>query len=312
MPKALVTGGAGFIGSHIVDRLLEKGFAVAVIDNLSTGYRRNLNQKAVSHEQDIRDGDAVRAVFEAERPDVVFHLAAQMDVRKSVADPVYDAQCNVLGSLNLLEAARATGVGKIIYASTGGAVYGEPRELPVPETHPIDPMCPYGASKHTVEHYLFMYRANYGLEYTVLRYPNVFGPRQDPHGEAGVVAIFSQLMLAGKQPRIFGRGDQTRDYVFVQDVVDANMLALEGGHGCIYNVGTGVETSVNQVFTAVAHAIGYSGEPAYAEERLGEISRICLDASRLRAEMGWTPRYTFEEGIQEATAFYKKQAASDA
>jgi len=308
LPKSLVTGGAGFIGSHIVDRLVEAGHTVSIIDNLSTGRRANINPAARFHEDDVRDGERVLAVFREEKPDYVFHLAAQMDVRKSVVDPVYDAQCNILGSLNLIEAARQVGARKLVYASTGGAVYGEPRELPVKETHPIDPMCPYGATKHTVEHYLFMYRANYGIDYTVLRYPNIYGPRQDPHGEAGVVAIFSQLMLAGKQPKVFGDGSQTRDYVFVSDVVDANVLAIDGGSGGIFNLGTGVETSVTDVFRTVAAAVGYTGEPLFAEERLGEIHRICLDASLIGKTLGWTPKHTFEQGVAKAVAYYREQA----
>jgi UDP-glucose 4-epimerase len=302
---ALVTGGAGFIGSHIVDRLLGKGMRVAVIDNLSSGYRENVNADAVLHEADIRDAERVRAIFGEEKPEVVFHLAAQMDVRKSVADPVYDAQCNVIGSLNLLEACKATGTRKFVFSSTGGVIYGEPNYLPVREDHATLPMCPYGAAKRSVETYLHMYQENFGVGYTVLRYGNVYGPRQDPHGEAGVIAIFSQMMLSGDQPRIFGDGSQTRDYVNVRDVVEANMLAMDGGNGRIFNVGTAIGTPVLDIFNYVKAATGYPGEPLFAPERVGEISRISLDVTYIGEELGWKPTLCLAEGVPLAVDFYR-------
>jgi len=217
--RILVTGGAGFIGSHVVDRYVADGHHVAIIDNLSTGFEENINPQAVFYKVDITDQQAVAEVFEKERPEIVNHHAAQMDVRRSVADPAFDAVTNIVGSIHLIENAVRTNVSKFIYASTGGAVYGEPRYLPADEDHPINPLSQYGISKHTVEHYLQLYQVNDGLTYTVLRYGNVYGPRQNPHGEAGVNAIFAGLMLAGKQPTIFGDGSKTRDYVYVSDVV---------------------------------------------------------------------------------------------
>jgi UDP-glucose 4-epimerase len=216
MTKILVTGGAGFIGSHVVDLFLEQGYEVVILDDLSTGRASNLNPQAKFYQMDIRSPE-VRSVFDAERPDYVSHHAAQMDVRRSVAQPLFDADVNIVGSINLIECAKDFGVKRFVYISTGGAVYGEPERLPCDEAHPINPICQYGASKHTVEHYLYMYHVNYGLKYTVLRYPNVFGPRQDPHGEAGVVAIFTGKMLSGEPVVVNGDGEQTRDFVYVGD-----------------------------------------------------------------------------------------------
>ena len=237
MAKILVTGGAGFIGSHVVDLFLEKGFEVVILDDLSTGRTSNLNPGAKFYQMDIRD-PKICNIFEVEKPDYISHHAAQMDVRRSVAQPLFDADVNILGSINLIECAKEFGVKRFVYISTGGAVYGEPERVPCEETDPINPICQYGASKHTVEHYLFMYNVNYGLKYTVLRYPNVFGPRQDPHGEAGVVAIFTGKMLAGEQVIINGDGEQTRDYVYVGDCARANYLAVTVEHQTgIYNLG---------------------------------------------------------------------------
>src|SRR4030067_347000 len=223
--KGLVTGGAGFIGSHVVDALISAGYEVVVVDDLSTGNLANLNPAATFYQMDIRS-QQLAEVFEKERPAYVDHHAAQMDVRRSIADPLFDAEVNVIGSINLIECCRRYGVKRLIYISTGGAVYGEPEYLPCDEAHPINPICPYGASKHTVEHYLFMYQQNYGLEYNVLRYPNVYGPRQDPHGEAGVVAIFTGQMLDDKQVVINGDGEQPRYFVYVEGCAQANRLAM--------------------------------------------------------------------------------------
>ena len=300
----LVTGGAGFIGSHVVDALLVGGHDVAIADNLSTGRRDNLNPRARFYEVDIRSPELAR-VFATERPEIVDHHAAQMDVRRSVADPLYDAGINILGSLNLLELARQHGVRKIIYISSGGAVYGEPQYLPCDEKHPIDPLCPYGASKHIVEHYLYMYRQNYGLDYTVLRYGNVYGPRQDPHGEAGVVAIFAGQMLSGQQPLINGSGEQERDFVYVSDCVQANLLALTKGSGEIYNIGYGAGTSINEIFAQMKEVTAHGGEPVHGPPKLGETFKIYLDVSKARRELGWEPRVALREGMGQTVAYFR-------
>jgi len=303
--KILVTGGAGFIGSHVVDVYLEAGHQVAVVDDLSTGRRSNLNAGATFYRLDIRSPD-LRDVFERERPEVVNHHAAQMDVRRSVADPLFDADVNVRGSLNLLECARQSGVRKFIYISTGGAVYGEPVYLPCDEEHPIAPLCPYGVSKHTVEHYLYLYHQLYGLDYTVLRYPNVYGPRQNPQGEAGVVAIFTAQMLQQARVVINGSGDQERDFVYVSDCARANLLALENGAGRIYNLGWGVGTSVNDIFRYLQGLTAYARQPDYGPPKAGETFRIYLDASRARRELGWQPMVNLEEGLQRTVAYFRE------
>ncbi len=308
--KVIVTGGAGFIGSHICDQLIERDFAVAVIDDLSTGKRQNLPPDARFYHTDIRD-QAVSEIFAEEKPEYVFHLAAQMDVRKSVADPAYDAEVNIGGTVNLLEAGRAVNLKKIIYASTGGAIYGEPKHIPASENIPVEPLCPYGISKHTVEHYLELYRKLYGMNYTVLRFPNVYGPRQDPHGEAGVVAIFARLMLSGKQPKIFGDGTKTRDYVYVEDIVEANMRALEGGDGAVLNLGWGEQVTDQQIFDGVRDAVGCSSTPEYAPKRLGEVGHIALDASLARKVLGWEPRISLHEGLRRAVQFYRRLSAGE-
>ena len=304
--KILVTGGAGFIGSHVVDLYLEHGHQVAVVDDLSTGHRRNLNPRATFYDADIRSPE-MASIFELERPEIVNHHAAQMDVRRSVEEPVLDADVNILGSLNLLECSRKYGVQRVLYISTGGAVYGEPEYLPCDESHPINPICQYGASKHTVEHYLFMYRLNYGLEYTVLRYPNVYGPRQDAHGEAGVVAIFTGLMLADGPVIINGDGDQVRDFVYVGDCAQANLQALRKADGSgIYNLGTGTGTSVNEVFRSLMVITGYRREPVHGPAKLGETRRIYLDASKAARELGWSPRIGLEEGLRETVRHFQQ------
>ena len=308
--KAIVTGGAGFIGSHICDALIERGIEIAVVDNLSSGKRRNLPPGATFYEVDVRDA-SVREIFAKEKPDYLFHLAAQMDVRKSVTDPVYDASVNIGGTANLLEAGRASGLKKIIYAATGGAMYGDPRVLPADEGTPIEPLCPYGISKGTAELYLELYRKLYGMSYTSLRFPNVYGPRQDPHGEAGVVAIFSQLMLAGQQPKIFGDGTMTRDYVYVGDIVDANMLALDAGDGVAMNLGWGKEISTQQIFDGVRDAVGCDIVPNYVPERLGEVAHISLDAGLAKKVLGWEPKVELRDGLRRAVEFYRKLSAGE-
>ena len=301
--KVLVTGGAGFCGSHLVDRLIAEGHQVVVVDNLSTGFERNINSQARFFKMDIRDQN-LEEIFKREGIEIVNHHAAQMDVRRSTREPMYDADVNILGSLNLMQLAVKYGIKKFIYISSGGAVYGEPEYLPVNEGHKINPGCQYGISKHTVEHYLTLYQAHYGLNFTVLRYPNVYGPRQNPYGEAGVVAIFGMQMLAGIQPTIFGDGTKTRDYVYISDVVAANILAMgDKGDGRIYNLGWEKEVSDLEVFTAVRDALGKTTEPQFGEKRLGEIDRICLDSTKARQELGWQPKVPFAEGIKSTMEF---------
>ncbi len=307
--KILVTGGAGFIASHVTDRYLQLGHEVAVVDNLSTGFRENINKDAIFYEEDIRKFDAIDKIFKDFKPDIVNHHAAQMDVRKSVEDPVYDAECNILASLNLIIKAVEYNVKRFIYISTGGAVYGEPKELPVKETHPINPECQYGISKHTVEHYLYLYKLLYGLDYVVLRYPNVYGPRQNPMGEAGVVAIFCGKMLKNEQPVIFGDGEQLRDYVYIDDVVEANVLALNKGSG-IYNIGSGIGSSVNFIYRILADELGYKNKPVYDRPRKGEIYKIYLNADLAKKELGWSYKVKFEEGLRRTARWFKERLSS--
>jgi UDP-glucose 4-epimerase len=306
MAKILVTGGAGFIGSHVVDLFLEKGFEVIILDDLSTGRASNINSQAKFYQMDIRD-PKIRDIFEAEKPDYVSHHAAQMDVRRSVAQPLFDADVNILGSINLIECAKEFGVKRFVYISTGGAVYGEPEHVPCEETDAINPICQYGASKHTVEHYLFMYNMNYGLKYTVLRYPNVFGPRQDPHGEAGVVAIFTGKMLANEPVTINGDGEQTRDYVYVGDCARANYLAVTVDHKPgIYNLGWSRPTSVNDIFFALAKAIGYSNPANYGPAKVGETRHIYLNAAKANKDLGWEPTLNLDEGLANTVAYFRE------
>jgi UDP-glucose 4-epimerase len=305
MAKILVTGGAGFIGSHVVDLFLAKGYEVVVLDDLSTGKLSNLNPQAKFHQIDIRSPE-VREVFAAERPDYVSHHAAQAEVRRSVAEPMFDASVNILGSLNLLECAREFAVKHFVYISSGGAAYGEPERLPCDEGHPVNPICPYGASKHTVEHYLYMYHANFGLNYTVLRYPNVFGPRQNPAGEAGVVAIFAGKMLAGEPATVNGDGEQTRDFVYVGDCAFANYLALTVDHPSgIYNLGWCRPTSINEIFYALAKITNYSQPIQHGPAKVGETRHIYLDAGKAARELGWTPSLTLEEGLAKTVSYFK-------
>lgn len=308
--KVLVTGGAGFIGSHVVDACLKQGYEVVVVDDLSTGRRSNLNPAASFYQVDIRS-EEIEAIFEKEKPDFVDHHAAQMDVRRSVAEPRFDADVNIVGSINLLEIAKDHGVKRFVYISTGGAVYGEPEYLPCDENHPINPICQYGASKHTVEHYLYMYREMYGLNYVVLRYPNVFGPRQDPHGEAGVVAIFTGKMLAGEQAVVNGDGEQSRDFVYVGDCAAANVLALSTDKSnTIYNLGSGYGNSVNEIFDTLKMITGYSLPRIHGPAKLGETRHIYLDASKARAELGWEPTVSLEEGLEQTVMYFREAEVS--
>jgi UDP-glucose 4-epimerase len=304
--RALVTGGAGFIGSNLVDALIEQGDDVVVVDNLSTGRRENLEPAFAARtelaEVDLRDGDELSGVFERVRPEVVFHLGAQIDVRRSVADPAFDARVNVEGTINVLAAALGTGARRVINSSTGGAIYGEGRTLPAPEDHPTAPEAPYGQSKFAAEGYCELFRRLHGLSTVSLRYGNVYGPRQDPLGEAGVIAIFCGRLRQGERPLIFGDGKQTRDYIYVGDVVSANLLAAESDTTGPFNVGTGVETTVLDLVQALAaHAEG-AFEPEHAEARPGEVRHIALDASRAESELGWRAEVPLEEGLERTLA----------
>lgn len=303
--KVLVTGGAGFIGSHIVDACLAAGHDVAIVDDLSTGKRANVDPRARLHQADLRDEDALKAVFELERPEVISHQAAKANVRESMARPRLYAEVNILGSLNLLEQARQYGVKKIVYASTGGAVYGEPEYLPADEAHPINPLDPYGASKHQVEHYLYIYRKHYGLDYTVLRYANVYGPRQDPEGEAGVIAIWTALMLKGKTATVYGTGEQERDFVYVGDIARANVLALDKGGGEIINLGSTIPTSINQVFDLLKSITGYAQERIHGPAKAGEVYRSYITHDKAERLLGWAPTVPLREGLQRTVDHFR-------
>jgi len=306
--RILVTGGAGFIGSNVADMLIEGGHEVHVMDDLSTGSRENLNPGAVFHELDIRSPGAAGVVRDGGF-DVLCHHAAQMDVRRSVREPLFDADVNIRGTISLLEAAREGGVRRVVYASTGGAVYGEPETIPVAESHSVNPICHYGISKHTVEHYLFLYRHLYGLDYVVLRYPNVYGPRQNPHGEAGVTAIFTLAYLEGRRPRINGDGNQLRDYVHVHDIARANVMAMDLGRrdisGRIFNIGWGEGRSVRELDGIIRRLVGTDLLPEQGPPLPEEILRISLDA-RLAAEvLGWKPEIGFEEGLADLVEYHR-------
>ncbi len=301
--KILVTGGAGFIGSHVVDALIQRGHQVVVVDNLSTGRSANVNPAATFYQGDICSSELER-IFEKERPEMVNHHAAQTVIQKSMEDPVFDVEQNIVGSLNLVLQCLRFGVKKIVYASSAG-IYGEPQYLPVDESHRVTPISYYGISKHTVEHYLNLSYLQNSLNYAVFRYSNVYGPRQSPRGEAGVVAIFTRQMLREERPTIFGKGDKTRDYVYVADVVAANLLAMEKDIGGVFNIGTGVETSDQQMFDLVAGLTGYRDNPHHAPVRKGEIYRICLDSGKAEKEIGWQPRFALREGLTETVSYYR-------
>ena len=302
--KVLVSGGAGFIGSHVCDVFLGAGYTVVALDNLSSGRKENLASGATLVVQDIRSSEAADLV-RRERPDVLCHLAAQMDVRASVSDPRFDADTNILGFLNLLEAARGAGVRKVVFSSTGGAIYGEQEVFPAPESHPLRPVSPYGVSKAAGELYLGYFRAQYGLPSVSLRYANVYGPRQNPHGEAGVVAIFSERLLAGKPCTIYGTGRQTRDFVFVEDVARANLLAVERAVEGPINIGTGVETDINQLHALLAKAARLPEPPRFAAAKPGEQLRSSLDAALAARVLGWSASVALEEGLRRTLAWFR-------
>ena len=304
--KILVTGGAGFIGSNIVDAYINAGHAVVIVDDLSTGRTRNINKDAIFVEMNIQDPQ-LKEVFVEHKIDAVNHHAAQMDVRRSVDDPIFDAQSNVLGFLNILQNCSKHGTKKVIFASSGGAIYGEQDYFPADEKHNTQPYSPYGITKLVGEKYLFFYDLTYGIKFTALRYANVYGPRQNPHGEAGVVAIFSKLLLSGKQAVINGSGEQTRDYVFVKDVVKANLLALDNNKSDIFNVGTGVETNVNQLFSAINKLSGANVPEKHVPAKAGEQMRSVVDATKIQKTLGWKADYLLEAGLAETIEYFKTQ-----
>ena len=308
----MVTGGAGFIGSTLVDRLLAEGHRVDVVDDLSSGSMANLAEargdrahELKVHQVDIRDA-AVVELIGRRQPEVIFHLAAQADVRVSVARPAFDAEVNVLGSINVMEGARIAGTRKVVFASSGGTIYGEPapEDLPVKESHPQQPLSPYGVAKRVVTDYLNVYREIHGIEFTSLAMANIYGPRQDPHGEAGVVAIFAGLLLDGRPCTVFGDGTQTRDFVYVDDAVDAFVRAAEKGSGLLCNIGTGVETSVNELYAAMAAAAGVTQAPVHAPTRPGELARSALDPGRAGIHLGWEPWTDLATGTAEVLRWF--------
>jgi len=302
--KILVTGGAGFIASHIVDKFIEEGHEVVILDDLSTGFEKNINSKAKFVKLNIRD-DKVSNLFEDEKFDVVNHHAAQMDVRRSVADPAFDANTNILGTINLLQNSVKHGVNKFMFASTGGAVYGEQECFPADENHPTNPVSPYGISKLSVEKYLYFYFNEHKLNYTILRYANIYGPRQNPFGEAGVVAMFSAKLLKGDQPIINGTGEQTRDYIFVKDVVKANFLTLSDKESDIYNVGTGIETNVNELYELLNVIVGNGQEEKHGPAAAGEQMRSVIASDKLFNKFNWKPTTKLIDGLKETTDYFK-------
>ena len=306
MPKAIVTGGAGFIGSFVVDNLIDKNFDVFVIDNLSTGNVGNLNKKIFKNRKFYFNNilnEEISEIFAKERPNYVFHLAAQINVRKSIKDPIEDSKTNILGSLNILNCCVKSGVEKIIFSSSGGAIYSDGCKIPSSELEEESPMSPYGIAKLSVEKYLEFYKNVHGLDYVSLRYSNVYGPRQNSGGEAGVVSIFINKILSGKNPLINGSGEQTRDYIFVKDVSDANIMALNLSG--IFNVGTGKETSVNELFKKIAYEMNYNQGEVHGPEINGEIMTSCLDAGKLRSQ-GWSPKYDLDSGLKETINYFKE------
>jgi UDP-glucose 4-epimerase len=302
--RILVTGGAGFIASHIADAFINEGHSVTILDNLSTGFEKNINPKAKFVKGDICDKE-ISSLFEKEKFDIVNHHAAQMDVRKSVADPAFDANTNIIGTLNLLQNSVKTGVKKFMFASTGGAVYGEQSYFPADESHPTSPLSPYGISKLAVEKYLYFYSVQYNLNYTVLRYANIYGPRQSPMGEAGVVAIFTSKLLKNEQPIINGPGTQTRDYVFVGDVVKANITTLNDGNSDIYNIGTGQETDVNQLFHMLNKITGNDMPEKHGPAAPGEQMRSVITSDKIFKKFNWKPSTPIETGLSKTVEFFR-------
>jgi UDP-glucose 4-epimerase len=304
--RILVTGGAGFIASHLVDAFVAAGHQVSVLDDLSSGRRENLNPQAHFYQLDVQD-PAVAEVFGREQPEVLCHHAAQMDVRRSVADPMFDARVNLVGLLNLMEQGRRNDLKRVLFASTGGAIYGEQETFPAPETHKTEPVSPYGVAKLASERYLFFYWVTYGISYAALRYANVYGPRQNPHGEAGVVAIFAEKLLRGEQPVINGDGRQQRDYIHVSDLVRANLAALTSEFVGAVNLGTGIETDVNALFHHLCKFCGSTASEQHGPAKPGEQRRSVIDSSLARRALGWQPQVSLEEGLQQTVAFFRER-----
>jgi len=303
--KVLVTGGCGFIGSHLVDKLVEKNYEVVVLDNLSTGKKERLNQKAKLIIADITNGKEIEEIFSLEKPQIVVHAAAQVMLRKSIEEPILDATTNIIGTINVLEACRKSGVKKIIYTSTGGARYGNPKYLPTDENHPLEPNAPYGISKHSAEHYVKAYSALYGFDYLIFCFGNVYGPRDDPKCKR-VTAIFSDQILNGAQPIIFGDGGQTRDFIYVLDIAEfiANSIEKTPEHK-LFNLANGTQVSVNQIFEDLKKISGYKGEAKHIEAVNGEIRDIVLDTTLAQKELGWKPNTSLEEGLKETFEWMK-------
>ncbi|HTY10156.1 MAG TPA: NAD-dependent epimerase/dehydratase family protein [Bacteroidota bacterium] len=302
----LLTGGAGFIGSNIADAYLEAGHNVVVVDDLSTGNIGNVNPRAKLSRLDIRSPE-IENLFKETKFDVINHHAAQMDVRRSVADPKFDASVNVLGMLNVLEFGLKYGVKKVVFSSTGGAIYGEQDYFPADEQHPLRPLSPYGITKLATEKYLYYYQAVHGIQHVILRYANIYGPRQNPHGEAGVIAIFADKMLRGGTPVINGDGKQTRDYVYVSDVVKANLLALSPSSSGIFNIGTGIENDVNTLFRFIKKFSGAACEERHGEAKIGEQLRSVIDHSKAKKVLGWEPTVALEDGLKKTVEFFKEK-----
>jgi len=309
--RILVTGGAGFIASHVTDAFVAARHQVSVLDDLSSGKRENLNPKAAFYHLDVQD-PGVAEVMRRERPEVLCHHAAQMDVRRSVADPVLDAKINLVGLLNIMEHGRANGLKRVLFASTGGAIYGEQDVYPAPETHKTEPISPYGVAKLASERYLFFYSVAYGISYAALRYANVYGPRQNPHGEAGVVAIFAEKLLRGEQPMINGDGKQTRDYVYVGDLVRANLAALTSDFTGAINLGTGIETDVNTIFQQLRGLVGSAAPEQHGPAKPGEQLRSVIDNRLAQRVLGWRPEVSLQDGLRETLAFFRARVAAKA
>lgn len=305
--RALVTGGAGFIGSHLVDRLLAEGFRVTIVDDLSSGKIQNVNTAATFCHADITHAD-VDEILGREQPDLLFHLAARVSVARSAQNPVDNAEVNVIGTLKLLEAARKIGLEKFIFASTGGAIYGDPEQNPCSEESPIEPVSPYGLSKHVGEQYIDLFHRLYRLNFTNLRYGNVYGPRQDASGEAGVIPIFIQAMRDGNQPRIYGDGDQERDFIYVDDIVEANIQAIHAGNNRTLNIGTGVGTSINHLYQILKESMNYQHDAERRPHRHGEVHKIFLDCTEAMEQLGWSPNTALEEGLRKTVEYYCSEA----
>jgi len=305
--KIITTGGAGFIGSNLVDELIGRGHKVVVLDNLSTGKKSNLNPKAKFYKVDIRNPILIPKIFKNEKPDIVFHYAAQIDVRKSTENPIKDVEINILGSINILENCIKNRVKKVIFASTGGAIYGESKIIPTPESHIEFPLSPYGIAKMSVEKYLNYYHNNFGLSYIALRFANVYGPRQNSKGEAGVVAIFCDKMIKNKQPVINGTGKQTRDFVYVDDIVNACILAMGSKRTGVFNIGTAIETDINFVFKKIKELTKSNCKEIHKPEKLEEQKRSCLDYSKAKRELKWSPAYNLDQGLIKTIDWFKKK-----